>query len=108
MSETSFGKHTDEGNRRTGGHATAFGAADWLHLAAAPAFALMALLTAMPTGDMHLMTCMGMTGASPLNSMSFMYLLMSAFRAAPWVRLAARRKRAKPKPARNAAGESLT
>ena len=92
MSKPSPQTCADEGNRPTGGHAIAFGAADWLHLAAAPAFALMALLTVMPTGDVHLMTCMGMTGASPLNSMSLMYLLMSAFHAAPWIRLATRRK----------------
>ena len=73
-------------------HAIACGAADSLHLAAAPAFALMAVLTAVQDGSAHQMTCMGMAGASPLSSMSLMYLLMSAFHAAPWVKLAVRRK----------------
>jgi hypothetical protein len=62
------------------------GAADGLHLAAAPAFALMALLTAMQSGDAHGMRCMGMPDASPWSSMSLMYVLMSVFHAAPWIR----------------------
>lgn len=96
MSETSSGKCADGENRSKSGRAVFFGATDWLHLAAAPAFALMALLTAASDGDVHQVTCMGMAGASPLSSMSLMYLLMSAFHAAPWVKLAARHKRAKP------------
>lgn len=40
-----------------------FGLPDWLHLAAAPTFALMALLTAV-SGDAHSMTCMGLAGSS--------------------------------------------
>ena len=64
------------------------GLADWLHLAATPTFAVMPLLTAITGGEM---TCMGMAGSSPLGSMGLMYLLMSAFHAAPWVRLASGR-----------------
>ena len=67
-------------------------AANWLHLAAAPTFALMALLGAMVDGDAHRTTCLGVAEASPLSSMSFMYLLMSAFHATPWLKLASGRR----------------
>lgn len=60
------------------------GLPDWLHLAATPAFALMALLTAVP-GSAR-MTCIRMAGSSPLDSMGFMYLLMAVFHATPWMK----------------------
>ncbi|KRB23503.1 MULTISPECIES: hypothetical protein [Mesorhizobium] len=59
------------------------GVADWLCLAAAPTFALMALLSCLQGGDTA-MLCMG---GSPLTGMAAMYLLMSAFHLAPWLRL---------------------
>lgn len=62
------------------------GVAGWLHLAAAPTFAAMALATAVSGGDV---LCSAM-GASPLAGMVPMYLLMSLFHAAPWLRLIAR------------------
>jgi hypothetical protein len=66
------------------------GAADWLSLAAAPTFTLMALLT--PTlGGMPDMICSAAPDASPLSGMAPMYWLMAAFHAAPWLRLASRR-----------------
>lgn len=92
MSETGLGKHAGIACRPKGGRAIAFGAAGWLHLAAAPVLALMALLTAVLDTDAHQMTCLGMAGASPLSSMSLMYLLMSAFHAAPWLRRMVRRR----------------
>jgi hypothetical protein len=64
------------------------GGAEWLSLAAAPTFAGMALLTA-ATGGAE-MICSTMPDASPLAGMVPMYLLMSAFHLAPWLRLAAR------------------
>jgi len=67
-------------------------AANWLHLVAAPTFALMALLGAVVDGDAHRTTCLGVAEASPLSSMSFMYLLMSAFHATPWLKLASGRR----------------
>ena len=66
-----------------------FGLADWLCLAAAPTFAVMALLT-VAYGD-HDMMCMPGSGASLLSGMAPMYLLMAAFHLAPWLRLVARR-----------------
>lgn len=59
------------------------GVAEWLCLAAAPTFALMALLSCLQGGDAA-MLCMG---GSPLTGMAAMYLLMSAFHLAPWLRM---------------------
>ena len=66
------------------------GAAGWLHLAATPTFALMALVTAMSGAEADVL-CSAM-GASPLAGMVPMYLLMSVFHAAPWIRLVAGRR----------------
>jgi hypothetical protein len=57
-----------------------------LHLAAAPTFALMALLTALG-GSQSNMLCAAMPHASPLGGMVPMYILMSVFHAAPWLKL---------------------
>ena len=64
--------------------------AGWLSLAATPAFALMALLTAAHAGGPADMLCSAAHGLSPLSGMVPMYLLMSLFHAAPWVTLVAR------------------
>jgi hypothetical protein len=64
-------------------------AADWLALAAAPTFALMAALTALGIAGHSVPLCDGMS--PPLMSgMASMYLLMSAFHLAPWLRLTSR------------------
>lgn len=63
--------------------AAPLGIADWLCLAAAPTFALMALLSCLQGGDAA-MLCMG---TSPLTGMAAMYLIMSAFHLAPWLRV---------------------
>jgi hypothetical protein len=65
------------------------GAADWLHLAAAPTFAVMALLTVVGGGASDILCAAGQ-GASPLTGMVTMYLLMSGFHLAPWLRLMSR------------------
>lgn len=65
------------------------GADRWLALAAAPTFAAMALLSAMSGGGALEDFCSA-AGASPLGGMIPMYLLMSAFHSAPWLRLIAR------------------
>lgn len=64
-----------------------------LGFAAAPTFAAMALLTA-ASGDGAmdaLCTSQGGPGASPFGGMVLMYVLMSVFHAAPWLRLLHRR-----------------
>jgi hypothetical protein len=61
-------------------------AADFLHLAPAPTFAMMALLTGVLGGGSPDALC-SMVGASPLSGMGPMYLLMSAFHFAPWLKL---------------------
>jgi hypothetical protein len=68
----------------------AFGAADWLRLAAAPTFATMALLTTVLGGGTSDVLCSAAQGASPLTGMVPMYALMSAFHLAPWLRLMSR------------------
>lgn len=68
------------------------GAAHGLQLAAAPAFAAMALLTAISGGGASDILCSAVTEASPLTGMVPMYVLMSAFHAAPWLRLMNRRR----------------
>ena len=68
------------------GGAAARGAADWLCLAAAPTFAIMALLTVLGGGP-PAMLCSAAQDASPLSGMVPMYLLMSAFHSAPWLKL---------------------
>ncbi len=63
-------------------------AADFLYLAAAPTFAIMALLTA----DLGAASPDALCGASPLSGMIPMYLLMSAFHTAPWLKLISARR----------------
>jgi hypothetical protein len=65
------------------------GTAGWLSLAAAPTFAIMALMTAVLGGGASEALC---SSASPLSGMIPMYLLMSAFHAAPWLKLIANRR----------------
>ncbi len=69
------------------------GAADWLCLAAAPTFALMALLTAVMAGPQDVL-CSALHDATPLGGMAWMYMLMSAFHARPWLKLISRRSAA--------------
>jgi hypothetical protein len=70
----------------------ALGAADWLCLAAAPTFAIMALLTGVLGGGPMAMMCSTAPDASPLSGMAAMYLLMSAFHLTPWLKLISRRR----------------
>jgi hypothetical protein len=66
-------------------------AADALGLAATPTFAALALLSA-GGGGMPDLLCAAMPG-SPFAGMTGMYALMSAFHAAAWLRLIAKRGR---------------
>ena len=88
--------HTDAGICTAIGHessdAASLRVADWLGFAAAPAFALMALLTGLLGGDPMDMSCSAVHGTSPLSSMTLMYGLMSAFHLAPWLKWVAHRR----------------
>jgi hypothetical protein len=88
------------GTRReaTGGSAArdnpaALGVADWLCLAATPTFAIMALLAGVLRGGSLNVLCTAADAASPLSGMVPMYLLMSAFHSAPWLKLISSRRR---------------
>jgi hypothetical protein len=74
------------------GQASALGAADWLGLAAAPTFTIMALLTRALGGGPSDMLCSTTQGTSPLDGMVLMYMLMSVFHLAPWLKLVSRRR----------------
>jgi hypothetical protein len=77
--------HSDiaQGRRWT----TKVSASGLLSLAAAPTFAIMALLTVLQGGGMPEMLCSAGRDGSPLTGMAAMYLLMSAFHLAPWLRI---------------------
>jgi hypothetical protein len=75
------------------GSAGALPATDWLCLAAAPTFAIMALLTSVLGGSQPDILCAAADHASPLSGMTAMYLLMSAFHSPPWLKLIASRHR---------------
>jgi hypothetical protein len=80
-------QHETAGGAGHNRHAPALAAADWLCLAAAPTFATMALLTGVLGGGAPDSLCAAAQDTSPLSGMVPMYLLMSAFHAAPWLRL---------------------
>ena len=81
-------------NRSESGDAVALREADWLCLAAAPTFAIMALFTGVPVGGQPDLLCSAAEPTSPLSGMIPMYLLMSAFHSPPWLKLiSSRRKR---------------
>ena len=63
------------------------GAAVCLSLAAAPTFAVMALLTGVLGGGHMATMCSTAQDALPLGGMAPMYVLMSAFHSAPWLKL---------------------
>jgi len=74
-----------------GGDGAALRAANLSCFAAAPGFAIMALLTSVFDGNPTGMLCAAAHGASALSGMVPMYVLMSVFHLAPWLRLIARR-----------------
>jgi len=81
------------GNDRRGPRKPAgLAAADWLSLAAAPTFAIMALFAGAVGGGPVVMLCSAAHDQWPLSGMVPMYLLMSAFHLAPWLKLASSRR----------------
>lgn len=83
MSQICIGGSGGKAARR---NAAALRVADGLVLAASPTFAIMALLTGVLGGGPADILCSA-AHASPLSGMVTMYLLMSAFHAAPWLKL---------------------
>jgi hypothetical protein len=63
----------------------------WLSFAAAPVFAVMALLTGVFGGGPVDALC-SVAGASLLSGMVPMYLLMSAIHSTPWLKLISSRR----------------
>ena len=74
------------------GAAVARVAAEWLGLAAAPAFATMALMTACLEGGAEPL-CSALGHGSLMSGMVPMYLVMGAVHVGPWLRLIAGRRR---------------
>ncbi|WP_315733769.1 MULTISPECIES: hypothetical protein [unclassified Bradyrhizobium] len=60
--------------------------ANGLRFAAAPTFALMAVLNAMARDGRSDVICTAMPAGAPLGDMTVMYLLMSAFHLVPWLK----------------------
>jgi hypothetical protein len=83
MIEASCGEPGGQAARR---NAVARKASDALALAASPTFAVMALLSGVPEGG-HAEMPGAAHHASALSGMVTMYVLMSVFHAAPWLRL---------------------
>ena len=59
--------------------------ARWLTLAAAPTFAIMALMTAWQSDGREIMIHAARRGGQLFGGMAPMYILMSAFHFAPWL-----------------------
>jgi hypothetical protein len=78
--------------RAESGYVAALRAVDWLYLAAAPTFAIMALLTGALGGGRPDILCSAAGHTSPLSGMIPMYLLMSAFHSPPWLKLISSRR----------------
>ncbi|HUD50504.1 hypothetical protein [Parvibaculum sp.] len=78
--------------RPAAGAKAAFGMAEVLSLAAAPTFAVMALLTSLLGSGPADLLCATAQEASPLGGMVPMYLLMSMFHSGTWLKMLACRK----------------
>ena len=73
-----------------GTHAVVSALTHALYLAAAPTFAVMAVIAYVSGGNAEIM-CTSAHGAWPLDGMVPMYALMSAFHSGPWLKWIARR-----------------
>jgi hypothetical protein len=81
---------SDAGARHDGSMAARH-VAGWLGLSATPTFAVMAVLTALGGAPADMLCSAGQ--GSSLGGMVPMYLLMSAFHSAAWLKLIAERRR---------------
>jgi hypothetical protein len=72
--------HESASNSAGSGNPASLRAADWVSLAAAPTFIIMALLVRASSEK------------SPLSGMVLMYVLMAAFESVPWLKLMSRRR----------------
>lgn len=79
-----------------GGKPAHTSAADLLSLAATPTFVVMALLSAIHRGSTPEI-CAAAGDRSPLTGMVTMYVSMSVFHLAPWLRLLSGRERDAPR-----------
>jgi hypothetical protein len=70
----------------------ASGLAGGLRFAAAPAFAVMALLSGFDGGGASRWLCSAAPEASPLGGMALMYGLMALVHAPPWLKALSRRR----------------
>ena len=87
--------------RREAAGAVALRANHWLGLAAAPTFAVMAFLAALPGAGPAETLCPAARGAPLPGGMATMYVLMAVFHLTPWLRLiesATRRTESRPRP----------
>ena len=87
MSEACTDGRTSGTTCGEGGRAAVLGAVDGLCLAATPTFVIMAFVSGVLGGDRADLLCSTAQDASPLSGMVPMYLLMSAFHSAPWLKL---------------------
>jgi hypothetical protein len=92
MSDGPAGARIGDANRGDRNGVAPLGAADRLGLAATPAFALMAVLTAAHGGGPSDLLCGAVHDASPLSGMTMMYALMSVFHSPLWLKLIANRR----------------
>jgi hypothetical protein len=81
MSETSSSGCAGGANRTEGRQSAALRAADWLCLAAAPTFAIMAVLTGVLGSGQPNSICSAAEHTSTMSGMIVMYFLMSAFQS---------------------------
>src|ERR1700681_3789586 len=92
MSEAYAGGRACDAIRHENGNAAALGAAGWLSLAAAPTFAIMALLTGALGGGAPDTRGPRAPEASRLSALVPMYSLRRAFHSRPWLKLLCSRR----------------
>jgi hypothetical protein len=86
------GTRPTTGCASSGSGLAALGVAGWLSLAAAPTFAIMALISGVSAIGQPDVICSAMHDMSPLTGMVSMYALMSIFHLTPWLKLAWRQR----------------